>query len=162
MRPNSHDQILRQPLYLNPFVQSKTGRPLGTERKSQFRTWASKGINAARNIWNDTTKTFLPHRELFWVTKSRLIRWLRPEIIRACSEMWNLNAGLVPVAGAWLTHSDAQVPELYFHLIDQIGPNWRARVFTRDHMTHKLVPWGQNIQIIATDSLRGTSCTKIS
>jgi hypothetical protein len=89
-RPRTHEQVLRQTLYLNPLIQSTTRWPLGSKKRSMFRLWSRKGINMVRDIWDDETNSFCSARHLYRITRSPKINIVRPELIRACSEVWDL------------------------------------------------------------------------
>lgn len=153
LKPKTHDQVLRQPLFLNPQIQSTTGWPFGTERRSNFRIWSRKGINMVRHVWSDETNSFLSSRQLYRVTKSPKINIARPEIIRACSEVWDLTARTVPKPGGWYTTTGPAPPQEFYHLHSLLGNQWRAMVYMIDARSLRLCTRSLDLQTLTSTNL---------
>lgn len=95
-----------------------------------------------RHIWDDDTNSFLSARQLYIITKSPKIGIARPELIRACSEAWDLTGRTLPSPGTWYTEDGAPDvnPQEFFHLKSITGSQRLARVYKQDRSSLRLLP----------------------
>lgn len=81
MEPQSLQELMRQPLFDNPWIVNKEGQPMGLEKGNRFANWAAKGLNQIKNIWDPEDSDWRPALDLLRVTKSWKTNELRTELL---------------------------------------------------------------------------------
>lgn len=49
--PETFHEILRQPLFGNPWILDEHGTPRGLKQGNRFSNWVAKGIQLVKHIW---------------------------------------------------------------------------------------------------------------
>ena len=80
--PQSTQEILRQPLFGNPWITDDNGTPLGLEHGNRFSNWAAKGLQLVKHIWSEENMEWRTALDLLQTTKSWKTNALRTEIIK--------------------------------------------------------------------------------
>lgn len=115
VEPSSLQEILRQPLFGNPWIQSN-GIPMGLEPGSRFSNWAAKGIRYIKHIWNNEENEWHSALELLRSTRSWKTNELRTRLIDNIPR--RPDQAITPGKGHWISPNLDTEPNSIYHIAD--------------------------------------------
>lgn len=136
VEPQTMEELMRQPLFNNPWITDPEGIPRGLEKSNSFVNWAIKCLRCIQDIWSIDANAWRPTLDLLRTTKSWKTNKQRTALITSIPK--NPGQALPPGEGQWITLQNHGYSEQVHYLTSITGDRRSRETYHPNPLTHEL------------------------